>query len=199
MTKKIPKQDNVVYSCTLASWWKKKIVLDTANEEKKLIFLFTDKMPKEFDLTVHLKGYKSRAEVVVAFLGRKNDETIMNIRIIHDAPETYGRVTMKAALFDEARIVFKGMLEITSEAKGSDSYLLAKALLVSPKTRAEIYPYLEIKTDEIKASHGSSVGRIDEGTLFYLQSRGIQRDEAEKIILSGFFGGNIRNLCDIVF
>ena len=112
----------------------------------------------------------------------------MDITLVHDAPDTYGRIIVKSALFDRSKFVFRGMLEITERGKGSDSYLLAKALMISPQARAEVYPYLEIKTDEVRASHGSSVGRIDPSQLFYLQSRGLKKQKAEQIILSGYFG-----------
>ncbi|MBI4137764.1 MAG: SufD family Fe-S cluster assembly protein [Candidatus Sungbacteria bacterium] len=150
--------------------------------------VLVDRMPEKIQLQVRLAGRGCRAEITVAHIGKKAQETNMDITLIHDAPDTYGRVVVKSALFDQSKFVFRGMLEITENGKGSDSYLLAKALMVSPQARAEIYPYLEIKTDEVRASHGSSVGKIDPGQLFYLASRGVSKLEAEKVILAGFFG-----------
>jgi len=150
-------------------------------------FLFVDVLPKTVDLKIRLAARGSRAEVTVLYVGRNKDTTEMNITLIHEAPETYGRVIIKAALFDESRLIVRGMLEIKEEAKGADSYLLAKALLVSPKARAEICPYLEILTDEVRASHGTSIGRLDERQLFYLQSRGIAEEEGKRLLLAEFF------------
>ncbi len=168
--------------------WRREITVANERENKKLRLVLVDRIPEEIQLRVRLAGRGSRAEIIVAHIGKKAQETNMDITLIHDAPDTYGRVVVKSALFDQSKFVFRGMLEITEKGKGSDSYLLAKALMVSPQARAEVYPYLEIKTDEVRASHGSSVGKIDPGQLFYLQSRGIERQEAEKMILSGFFG-----------
>ncbi len=179
--------ETIIYSCDLGEGREKEIVLEKEGEVLRRLFIFADAVPAEMRYTVRLRGRRSRAEILIAYLGRNKDDTNMDITIVHEAPDTYGRVIAKAALFDDARFVFRGMLEIASSAKGADSHLLAKGLMVSPRARAEIYPYLEIKTDEVKASHGSSVGRLDERQLFYLQSRGIAKAEAEAIILSSYF------------
>ena len=168
--------------------WDEEVIVRNEGETRKILLVFIDEMPKTSRLRVRLAGRGSRAEITVVHLGRRAQETNMDITLIHDAPETRGRITVKSALFDQSRFVFRGMLEITECGTGSDSYLLAKALMISQQARAEIYPYLEIKTDEVRASHGSSVGRIDPAQLFYLQSRGIGLEKAQKIILAGFFG-----------
>lgn len=172
----------------------KEIVISEECGEFVKTFLFVDDIPETVDLNIRLAGRGSRAEITMLYIGRNKDETEMDINIAHEAPDTYGRVIIKAALFDESRLVVKGMLKIAQEARSADSYLLAKALLVSPKARAEIRPELEILTDEVKASHGTSIGRIDERQLFYLQSRGIEKSEGEKLLLAEFFRDVARGL-----
>jgi Fe-S cluster assembly protein SufD len=184
----------IIYSHDLGKQHEKEIVLERDGEILRRLFIFVDAVPAEMQYTVRLQGRGSRAEIGIAYLGKRKDTTEMDIKIFHEAAETYGRVTAKAALFDDSRFIFRGMLDIGPEAKGADSYLLAKGLMVSPRARAEIYPYLEIRTDEVKASHGSSVGRLDERQLFYLQSRGIAKAEAEKIILSSYFRDVARDM-----
>lgn len=172
----------------------KEIVISEERGEFVKTFLFVDEIPKTVDLNIRLAGRASRAEIKMLYIGRNKDETDMNITLTHEAPETYGRVIIKAALFDESRLTVKGMLKIAPEARSADSYLLAKALLVSPKARAEIRPELEILTDEVKASHGTSIGRIDERPLFYLQSRGIAEEEGKRLLLAEFFRDVARDL-----
>jgi len=184
----------IIYSRNLGERHEQEIVLEKDDELLRQLFVFIDAVPAEMRYTVRLAGRASRAEIGIAYLGREQDTTEMNVTILHEANETYARVTAKAALFDDSRFIFRGMLDIGPEAKGADSYLLAKGLMVSPRARAEIYPYLEIQTDEVKASHGSSVGRIDERALFYLQSRGIAKADAEKIILSAYFRDVARDM-----
>ncbi|MBI4120593.1 MAG: SufD family Fe-S cluster assembly protein [Parcubacteria group bacterium] len=176
----------ITYSHNLPRNWQEEMAVPE-DKELKWLLIFCDQMPENVDLRIRLAAPKSRAEVSVIYLGCNGEGTAMNIRLVHEAPETYSRVTAKAALFDQSRFEFRGMLKVEREAKGSDTYLLAKGLMVSPEARAEIYPYLEIATNEIRASHGSTVGYLDKNQLFYLQSRGLSRGEAERIILAGFF------------
>lgn len=178
---------DISFSRNLSDTLVKEIIVLEEHGAFTKTFLFVDRVPKTVDLNIRLAARESRAEVTVLYVGRNSDYTEMNITVVHEVPETYGRVIIKAALFDESRLVVKGMLEIKEEAKGADSYLLAKALLVSPKARAEVQPYLEILTDEVKASHGTSIGRIDERQLFYLQSRGIAEEEGKRLLLAEFF------------
>lgn len=177
----------VTFSRDLGKIWEREIIVGNPNDILNWLLIFADQMPKTANLRIRLTAPKSRAEITIAHLGANQNDSAMNIELIHEAPETYGRITVKSALFGKSRFVFRGMLDVRPEAKGSDTYLLAKGLMVSPEARAEMYPYLEIATDEVRASHGSTVGHLDRNHLFYLQSRGVAREEAEKMILAGFF------------
>ncbi len=178
---------NIIYSKNLSDTVCKEIVVSEERGAFVETFLFVDELPKTVDLDIRLAARGSRAEINLLYIGKNKDETKMKIALVHEAPETYGRVIVKAALFDESRLTVRGMLEIEPEARGADSHLLAKALLVSSKARAEIRPELEILTDEVKASHGTSIGRIDERQLFYLESRGIAEEEGKRLLLAEFF------------
>lgn len=175
----------IIHSKNLPDVWYEEIgVRDALN----WLLIFQEKIPHKVNLKIRLIEHGARGEITVAYMGEKDNETAMNITISHDAPETYGRVTVKTVLFDYSKFTLKGLLKIGDNAKGADSYLSAKSLLMSPNTRAEIHPHLEIKNSEVKASHGSSIGRIDENQMFYLQSRGLEMESAQNIILAGFFG-----------
>ena len=179
-------EQEIIYSKNLPRVWRDEI---TVKDSLTQTLIFSGKIPEEVNLKIRLAEKGARGEITFVYLGKEKNSTQINIILIHEAPDTYGRISLKAALFDESRLNFRGMLEIGTNAKGADSYLSAKVLLVSPQARAEIYPQLEIKTDEVKASHGSSIGRIEENQLFYLQSRGIKKEAAQNIILSEFFKG----------
>ena len=184
-------EQEIIYSKDLPRVWRDEI---TVKDSLTQTLIFSGKIPEEVNLKIRLAEKGARGEIAFVYLGKGKNNTQINIILIHEAPDTYGRISVKAALFDESRLNFRGMLEIGLNAKGADSYLSAKVLLVSSQARAEIYPQLEIKTDEVKASHGSSIGRIEENQLFYLQSRGLNKQEAQKIILLDFFKGMEENL-----
>ena len=87
---------------------------------------------------------------------------------------------------DSARSIFKGMIRIEEGAKNSNSYLAEHAMILSKKARADAIPGLEIKTNEVKATHSGSVSQVDEEQIFYLQSRGLTVSEAQRLVILGF-------------
>jgi Fe-S cluster assembly protein SufD len=93
-----------------------------------------------------------------------------------------------SALYDEARAAFYGVTRVEKEAKGTSSYQECRNLLLSPKAGAEPIPVLEIETNDIlRCGHGATAGAIDPVQRFYAQSRGLSAEEAERMIVRGFF------------
>lgn len=189
-------QEKTIFSKDLPLVWEENIILSKKRESIRWNIIFADKIPERVCLKIHLRAPESRAMVSLACIGRETMNTEVNITFLHDAAETYGRVVAKAALFDESRFILKGMLHVTEQGKGADTYFLGKALLLSDAARGEIYPHLEIETNEVKASHGSSVGKLDERSMFYLGTRGVDPAKAEAILLGSFFGTLSRLLPD---
>lgn len=184
---KIEFQEKTIFSKDLPLVWKERIVLAKIGESIRWNIIFTEEIPERVDLKIHLSAPESRAVISLACVGRETMNTEIRITFLHDAPKTYGRVIAKAALFDESRFILKGMLRVTERGIGADTHFLGKALLLSEAARGEIYPHLEIETNEVKASHGSSVGKLDERDVFYLRTRGIDPVKAEAILLNSFF------------
>ncbi len=104
----------------------------------------------------------------------------------HKAEWTKGEVMVRGVLKDEARSVFYGLAKIRKDAQNADSFLSDHMLVLSSKARADTIPALEIEADQVRASHSASIGQIDEEQIFYLACRGLQEEEAEKLILEGF-------------
>jgi len=105
----------------------------------------------------------------------------------HLAPRTASRLNLRVALRDRSKSAFTGMLRIAHEAVHSEAYQENRNLLLHETANAISIPELEILTDEVQASHGATVGPIDEEQLFYLAARGLARPEAERMIVGGFF------------
>ncbi len=134
-----------------------------------------------------LKGNGSVAELVGVFFTDHDQRFSINTLSNHDALSTNAETMVKGVLNGESRVEFEGMIRVQPKAQQTASFLSAHALLISKKARAELIPSLEIAANEVSASHGATSGQIDEEQLFYLMVRGIQRDEAERIIVQGFF------------
>ncbi len=105
----------------------------------------------------------------------------------HMAENTTSDLLYKGALKDQSRSVWQGMIYVAPGAIGTDGYQANRNLVLSKNARADSIPGLEILADDVRCTHGATVGKIDEDQLFYLFSRGIPQKEAEKLIVMGFF------------
>jgi Fe-S cluster assembly protein SufD len=105
----------------------------------------------------------------------------------HIAPNCTSDLLYKGALRDSSRVVYSGLIHIAPGAKGSNAFQTNRNVVLSDEAKADSIPNLEIENNDVKCSHAASVGPVDEDEIFYLQSRGIPRDEAERLIVRGFF------------
>ena len=114
----------------------------------------------------------------------------------HEAGDTTGDTVWKGALTGESRASYEGLIEIIEDAQNTDTYLQTHSMLLSPRAKGDSIPSLIVKTDNVKASHGGTVGEIDEDQVFYMQSRGISRADAVRILVEGYFEEVIQRLDD---
>ena len=105
----------------------------------------------------------------------------------HQAPNCTSDFLYKAALQDSSRTVWRGMIKVDEEAQKTDGYQRNDNLLLSTKARADSIPGLEIEADDVRCTHGSTSGKVDEELIFYACSRGFSRKEAIQMIVTGFF------------
>ncbi len=114
----------------------------------------------------------------------------------HQVPNTSCQTTIKGVLLDGGESSYTGKIKIAKEAQQTSSFLHDAVLVAGENTKNRSDPMLEIEADDVKASHGASTGRIDENQLYYLQSRGLTKAEATKIILEGFFESLLSKIGD---
>jgi Fe-S cluster assembly protein SufD len=134
-----------------------------------------------------LSGNGSAAELVGVFFTDHDQRFSIQTLSDHAALSTNAETLVKGVLTDESRVEFDGMIRVRPGAQQTASFLSDHNLLLSKKARAEAIPGLEIGANQVSASHGATSGQIDEEQLFYLMVRGIRREEAERIIVQGFF------------
>jgi Fe-S cluster assembly protein SufD len=134
-----------------------------------------------------LAGDRSRVEQVEIVFGADEQLHDLTSYTRHVGRDTTGQLLSKGVLMDKARSYMKGLISIEKTAVGTDSYLGEFGMNLSKTARAVAIPSLEIdQPDCRRAAHSSSVGPIDEGQLFYLETRGIEALEARKFIVLGF-------------
>ena len=105
----------------------------------------------------------------------------------HIAPNTTSDFAFKGALRDEASVVWRGMIKVEKDAQRTNAYQENRNLLLSEKAHADSIPGLEIEANDVRCTHGATVGQVDRDQLFYLMARGLSRGEAERLIVRGFF------------
>lgn len=138
-------------------------------------------------LEVALRGSGSNADITgISFLtGEQHLDTWVSIH--HTVPNTTGNILINSVVDESAKSVFQGMIRIDPDAQHTDSFMGNYNLLLGDNAKADSIPRLEIEADEVRATHGVTVGQVDEEQLFYLMSRGINKDDAKDMIVDGFF------------
>ena len=156
-----------------------------ADEMKIVPIVWFGNGDKNIKVRVVLDKPGSSAKVLCLFFARKGTFNLYT-EVIHDAPDTFSRTLIKGVLDGEAIADYEGLVKINKGAKNADADLNEHAIVLSSGARANAIPRLEVLENEVKAGHGATVGKISEEEIFYLETRGLSRDEAKKLIVRGF-------------
>ena len=134
-----------------------------------------------------LSGRGAQSDQLAVYFG--DHDQMLDFRTLqdHDAPDTRSDLLFKGAVEDEARSVYSGMVRLRTTAVKAQAYQTNRNLVLSEGAGAESIPNLEIEANDVKCSHASAVGPIDDDQRYYLESRGIPPEEAERLIVLGFF------------
>lgn len=117
---------------------------------------------------------------------KKGETKSLNQTWFYDKSDVSEEILIKAVVEEGGFFEANGMLKIATGIKNIDIFLRYKVLLLGKGAGATVNPQLEIESNEVKAGHAASIGRIDEEQLFYLMSRGLNKDEATKLIVEAF-------------
>lgn len=140
------------------------------------------------DLSAALLGPGANSDMLGLYFGDDSQHFDHNTRQDHQAPNTASDLLYKGALDESSRSVFRGVIKVFPGAQKTDAYQTNRNLLLSDHARADSLPNLEIQADDVKCSHGATVGQLDEESRFYLMSRGLSREQAERLVVLGFLG-----------
>ncbi len=139
------------------------------------------------DLDCKLYETGAHADLYSLYLANGERHVDLHTTQRHLAPHCRSNLYCKGAATDEARAVYFGFIRVAEHAQKTDAYQKNRNLLLSDSARADAIPNLEILANDVKCSHGASVGQVGTEELFYLMSRGISRAEAERILVQAFF------------
>jgi Fe-S cluster assembly protein SufD len=115
---------------------------------------------------------------------------------LHETGPSGGDVHWRGAATGESRASFEGLIQIDPGAQQTHTYLQIHSMMLSPKARIDAIPSVLVSSDDVSASHGGTVGELDEAAIFYMQSRGLDRPSAVRVIVEGFFEPLIAELAD---
>jgi len=132
-------------------------------------------------------GEGAQAENIGVFFGNSGQHIDVSTTAHHIAPHTTNNILAKGVMKNTASSVYRGLIRIEKSAQKTDSYLADHTLILSEKAMANSIPSLQIEANDVRATHGATVGQLDKDQLFYLTSRGLDEKEAQRLIVKGFF------------
>ena len=138
-------------------------------------------------LGIDLEGSGSSVEVGGIYFGDGDQVLDYRVFVTHRGPRTTSNIFLKGAVADQARAVWTGLMRIEHGADGTSAFETNRNLVLSDGAKVNSVPNLEILTDDLQCGHGSSSGPLDEGHLYYLMSRGLPQDRAERLLVRAFF------------
>lgn len=141
---------------------------------------------QRFDLDAGMAGTGASYSARGVFAPRARAHIDVHLDVRHRARDTRSDVLWRGVADQRGRGILHGAITVAAGADGADAQLQTKNLLLSPHAEIDAQPVLEIYADEVKASHGATVGQLDERALFYLRSRGVPLAAARSLLISGF-------------
>ncbi|MCD4827372.1 MAG: SufD family Fe-S cluster assembly protein [Acholeplasmataceae bacterium] len=140
------------------------------------------------DAKMHVDLIGEGAEVNMRAVAVSSDDhkQVIDVLIVHKAPNTYGNMTNIGIANKQGKIILNGVEKIEKGMKNANAFQTLKGIITSDQAVVEVNPILLIDEYDVKAGHGATIGKIEEEQLYYLQSRGLNRKEAEKLIINGF-------------
>ena len=144
----------------------------------------------------HLSGESCELALSSLYLGRGTQHQDITTKMHHNVPNCTSNQIIRGVLDDTAKGVFQGKVVVARDAQKTDGQQMSRALLLSRKAEADAKPELEIFADDVVCSHGATVGELDETHLFYLQSRGIDKEEARNMLIEAFLLDAIEQVRD---
>ncbi|MDX6697665.1 MAG: Fe-S cluster assembly protein SufD [Solirubrobacteraceae bacterium] len=151
-------------------------------------------------IPIHLGGHLTRQHIELSTAGTGSDMRHRGIYFteeqehldlftvdLHEVGHTTGDTVWKGAATGASRASYEGLIKIVPDAQESHTYLQTHSMMLSPRAKVDAIPSLIVETDSVSASHGGTVGEVDEGQVFYMQTRGLSRHEAVRVIVEGYF------------
>lgn len=168
------------------------------NAHLTLVLVLSKAMDADVHVSVRLLGRGASVNVIGLVVGRGDHHISIHTEQLHEAPETTSNLLVKAALSDNVRFSYDGVIRVARAAQKSDAYQKNENLLLSGGAHARSDPALEILANDVRCTHGSTTGKLNEDQLWYLTSRGISKTAASQLLVEGFFQHAVSTISDTI-
>ena len=149
------------------------------------------------EIICNLKEKYSSAFISGVINLKSNQQHEIKTNVNHLAENTKSYQLIKSILNENSKGIYQGKIFVDSKAQKTNGYQLSKAILLNENAEFDAKPELEIYADDVKCTHGSTSGCLDENSIFYLMSRGIKRNDAEKLLINGFILDAVEKITDL--
>lgn len=176
---------------------KKDQQFEVGNHEKKTFVIFLiDGKSGDGKIKIIIEGRKAKAQILGIVLGFKQQRIELETLQDHQKENSISDLLIKAVLFDKAKLNYRGLIKIEKNAQKTNAYQKNQTVLMSKNAWADTRPYLEILANDVRCTHGATLGQLDKEKLYYLETRGIGKNEATKLLIGGFLQDVLERIPD---
>ena len=162
------------------------VTVKKKGEQTFFIFL-TDDKSQSGEIKILMDAKDIKIQILGIILGSGKNIISLTTLQDHIASTSVSNLFIKSILFDEAKLNYEGIIRIRKNAQKSNAYQKNQNIIMSEKAWVNTRPSLEILADDVRCTHGATIGKIDQNQLYYLSTRGLSRNQSTRLILAGFY------------
>lgn len=167
-----------------------------SGQSADMVFLVYPGVSCDVSLDVSLKGEGAEANIYGAYICGGDEKVRFAVDMHHDVPHCNSRQLFKGIAGGSSRVDFYGKIIVAQDAQRTEAYQENHNILISDEAKVDTKPQLEIYADDVKCSHGATVGQLNEDEQFYMRSRGIPEDEAQVLQMISFMAPVLANITE---
>ena len=162
----------------------------------KVVFAAVAKGEVAYDYHINLNGEDAEAEVYGVMMVGGKDSVKVHTEMRHNAPHCHSNQQVRGVADGDGYALFDGLVYVAPDAQQTEAYQQSRNVLLSPTARIQTQPQLEIYADDVKCSHGATVGQMNEEQIYYMRQRGLSEEDARRLQLGGFVGEILSHIED---
>ena len=167
-----------------------------SGQRKDLVFLVYPGVSSDVKVDVSLRGEGAEANIYGAYVCGGEEKVRIAVDMHHDVPHCNSRQLFKGIAGGKSRVDFYGKIIVAQDAQKTEAYQENHNILLSDEAKVDTKPQLEIYADDVKCSHGATIGRLNEEEQFYMRSRGISLEDAKVLQMISFIAPVLENIPD---